>query len=59
MQDEGDWTFASAQGRRISLPLVPEVLLTKRYEALGVEREEDLDSGSEPERDNQTKTVQP
>ncbi len=38
MWDEGDWTLASVQGRRRSLPLVPEVPLTNRYEALGIEK---------------------
>lgn len=52
------WTLVSAQGRRRNLLLVPEVLLTNRCEALEMEREEDLDSGSEPERDNQIKRVQ-
>ena len=36
MQGEGDWT--SAEGKRIRLISAPEVPLTNRYEALGIEK---------------------
>lgn len=37
MQDEGDWTFISNQSRSRILLFAPEVSLTNRYEALGME----------------------
>ena len=36
-QDKGDWTLISAQGRRMNLPLPPTMLLSNRYDALGLE----------------------
>jgi len=37
MKDEGDWTFISNQSRSRILLFAPEVSLTNRYEALGME----------------------
>lgn len=59
VQGEGDWTFVSAQGKRRRLLLAPEITLTNRFQAMVWEREEGMDSGSKPERDDHIKKVQP
>ena len=55
MQSEGDWNFVSAQDKRIRLLLASEV---NRFQALVWEREEGMDSSSEPERGEHIKKIQ-
>lgn len=56
MQDEEDWTLISAWSR--IFPLASKVPESNRYEALGMEREEGVDNGSDLERDNHVKMLQ-
>lgn len=56
MQDEGDWTLISARSR--IFPLASKVPKSNRHEALGMEREEGVDNGSDLERDNHVKMLQ-
>lgn len=55
MGDTGSPSFLSAEGG--SLTLAPEVALTNRYEALGMEGEESVNVHSETERNSHVKMI--
>lgn len=56
-KDGRHWIPFFSQCRRGSLTLAPEVALTNRYEALGMEGEESVNVHSETERNSHVKMI--
>lgn len=59
LQDEGNWTFMPACGRRKNLPPFSEVPLHNRHDALGLKNEEHMSNWQDPGKVNHVKLIQP
>lgn len=58
IQDEGDWTFVSAQSIKRSLPLASEMPLNNRKKALWMKRGDNVSNDLDLGRDNHVELVQ-